>query len=110
MSSHVHTPSGSPRSAGRLLVAFLGLAIVAWAGAAGSAERQSSSDEQEWRQWGGPHRNFMSDSIGLADAWPDGGPPRLWSRPMGEGHSTIIVDEGRLFTMYRSRDGVPRGQ
>lgn len=71
---------------------------------------QSASDDQEWRQWGGPHRNFMSDSTGLADSWPEGGPPQLWSRPMGEGHSTIVVDEGHLYTLYRSRSGLHRGE
>jgi outer membrane protein assembly factor BamB len=55
----------------------------------------------EWRQWGGPQRNFTSTATGLADSWPESGPPVLWSRPLGLGHSTIVVDEGRLFTMYR---------
>ncbi len=57
--------------------------------------------EGEWRQWGGPARNFMSDAIGLADAWPEGGPREIWSRPLGLGHSTIIFDEGVLYTLYR---------
>jgi outer membrane protein assembly factor BamB len=58
-----------------------------------------------WRQWGGPNRNFTTDSKGLADTWPDGGPPLLWSRPLGTGHSSILVDEGRLYTMYRVGNG-----
>jgi outer membrane protein assembly factor BamB len=29
----------------------------------------------------------------------------LWSRPLGLGHSSILVDEGRLFTMYRVGNG-----
>ncbi len=60
-----------------------------------------------WRQWGGPNRNFMvTDSPRLADSWPESGPPVVWSRPLGNGHSTILVDEGRLYTMYRV--GEPR--
>jgi outer membrane protein assembly factor BamB len=58
-------------------------------------------DAGSWRQWGGPNRNFMADATGLADKWPDGGPPVIWSRPLGAGHSTIVADEGRLYTMYR---------
>jgi outer membrane protein assembly factor BamB len=54
-----------------------------------------------WTQWGGPHRNFMPDSKGLASAWPASGPKKLWSRALGEGHSAIAVDGGRLYTMYR---------
>jgi len=66
-----------------------------------------------WRQWGGPDRNFITDSTGLAETWPEGGPPALWSRPLGTGHSAILVDDGRLYTMYRvgnGRSGGGRGQ
>jgi outer membrane protein assembly factor BamB len=54
-----------------------------------------------WTQWGGPHRDFMSDSTGLASSWPASGPKRLWSRSLGEGHSSVLVENGRLYTMYR---------
>jgi outer membrane protein assembly factor BamB len=55
----------------------------------------------EWTQWGGPTRDFMSDAKGLASAWPAGGPRKIWSRALGEGHSSILVENGRLYTMYR---------
>jgi outer membrane protein assembly factor BamB len=55
----------------------------------------------EWTQWGGPTRDFMSDAKGLATAWPAGGPRKIWSRALGEGHSSILVENGRLYTMYR---------
>jgi outer membrane protein assembly factor BamB len=55
----------------------------------------------EWTQWGGPTRNFMSEATGLASTWPAGGPKKLWSRALGEGHSSILVEGGRLYTMYR---------
>jgi outer membrane protein assembly factor BamB len=54
-----------------------------------------------WPQWGGPNRNFMTDSKGLASKWPASGPKRLWTRALGEGHSAIAADGGRLYTMYR---------
>ena len=46
-----------------------------------------------WLQWGGPNRNFIVNSTGLADKWAETGPPVLWSRPLGTGHSAILVDE-----------------
>ena len=46
-----------------------------------------------WTQWGGPTRDFMVPSTGLANSWPAGGPKRLWARPLGEGHSAILVRE-----------------
>ena len=70
----------------------------------GLAAAQGEPDyagQGEWRQFGGPGRDFQVESSGLADSWPVDGPTRVWSRPLGPGHSSIIVDEGRLFTMYR---------
>src|SRR5687768_5422033 len=57
-----------------------------------------------WPQWGGPRRNFMVDAKGLAPAWPENGPKRLWSRELGEGHSSIIADGSRLYTMFSRGD------
>jgi outer membrane protein assembly factor BamB len=65
-------------------------------------EAQSSS----WPGWGGPRHNFTSDTRGLANTWPPEGPKRLWSRPLGEGHSSIIGESGRLYTMYRPSTGI----
>jgi outer membrane protein assembly factor BamB len=60
-----------------------------------------ASGTAAWPQWGGPNRNFMSDAKGLASKWPASGPKRLWTRALGEGHSAIAADGGRLYTMYR---------
>lgn len=61
------------------------------------APTQAQSD---WHQWGGPTRNFVSTSKGLAASWPATGPKQLWSRPLGQGHASIIVDRNTLYTMY----------
>ncbi|MFQ5428734.1 MAG: PQQ-binding-like beta-propeller repeat protein [Phycisphaerae bacterium] len=52
-------------------------------------------------QWGGPKQDFKVKTSGLAERWPADGPPRLWSRDLGEGYSAILHDAGRLYTMYR---------
>jgi outer membrane protein assembly factor BamB len=61
---------------------------------------------ESWPGWGGPMRDFNSDAKGLANIWPAEGPRRVWSRPLGEGHSSIIGEGGRLYTMYRPSTGV----
>ena len=65
----------------------------------------SSSVAQDWTQWGGENRDFRVDGVTLSDSWPEGGPEQLWSRPLGEGYSTVLSVGGRLYTMYRPRDG-----
>lgn len=58
----------------------------------------------QWTQWGGPDQDWKCDSKKIADKWPEGGPKTLWVRDLGEGYSGVMVDEGNLYTMYRSED------
>jgi outer membrane protein assembly factor BamB len=58
----------------------------------------------QWTQWGGPHRNFQTEAVGLKDAWPAGGPRVVWKRTLGEGYSSTAVEDGVVYTMY----GKPR--
>jgi outer membrane protein assembly factor BamB len=60
----------------------------------------TATAQGEWAQWGGPGRNFVVNTKGLAETWPEGGPRRLWARELGEGYSAIVVDKDTLFTMY----------
>jgi len=83
-----------PRSA---RIALMGCVI---ASLAGGAMRLDAADNA-WLQWGGPRRNFMVDTTGIAASWGEGGPRRLWQRSIGEGHSAVIVEGNRLYTMYR---------
>ena len=73
---------------------WLGLAFLL------SLSGRALAQTANWPQWGGPQRNFVVDTKGLAESWPASGPKRLWSRELGEGHSSVVVDAGRLYTMY----------
>lgn len=81
------------------VVAIAALAVLY---APGAVRAQAAA---HWLQWGGPGRNFISNSTGLASSWPASGPKRLWSRTLGEGHSSILAEGGRLYTMYRQISG-----
>ena len=58
--------------------------------------------QSDWTQWGGPNRNFIVNSKGLAATWPANGPKQLWSRPLGAGHSAILASGNKLYTMYNA--------
>jgi outer membrane protein assembly factor BamB len=77
---------------------FLAVAIAA---AVCETQNRVTAAGSDWIQWGGPQRNFMSDATGLASVWPSGGPKTRWTRALGEGHSSILVEGTRLYTMYR---------
>jgi outer membrane protein assembly factor BamB len=87
--------SGSARS---WLWTVAALMVISTAANLGQQAPPSSS---AWPQWGGPDRNFVSSAKGLAASWPIEGPKKLWSRPLGEGHSAISADGTRLYTLYR---------
>jgi outer membrane protein assembly factor BamB len=65
-----------------------------------NAELQTTSRGVPWTQWGGPRRNFQTDSSGLRDSWPASGPRVVWKRALGEGYSSAAVENGVLYTMY----------
>ena len=76
--------------------------FFSWAFLAVLAVLQTNPASAQWPQWGGPDRNFSVDVTGLAETWPDDGPKKLWTRPLGDGYSTIVADDGVLYTMYRN--------
>lgn len=80
---------------GLLRICGSGLAALAAAQLAPAAD---------WTQWGGPTRDFIVASTGLADKWPESGPKKLWSRALGPGHSMILCEGDTLYTMYRKDD------
>ncbi len=61
----------------------------------------SATARAQWTSWGGPNRDFTAASSGLRTEWPAEGPKKVWSRPLGEGYSSILADGDRLYTMYR---------
>lgn len=68
-----------------------------------AAQNPSGASRVEaWLTWGGPRRDFTAGATGLANAWPDGGPTRLWSRALGDGYSAIAAEPPALYTAYRS--------
>lgn len=59
----------------------------------------------DWPHVRGPNYDGVSRETGLADTWPEDGPRRVWSRELGQGHSGIVVGEGRVFTQWQSAAG-----
>ncbi|UCG34198.1 MAG: PQQ-like beta-propeller repeat protein [Phycisphaerales bacterium] len=79
-----------------VLVTVLAMAILTTYLACGGRQAQA-----QWPQWGGPNRDFTAQAAGLAESWPERGPKKLWKRRLGDGFSSIVVDDGLAYTMYR---------
>lgn len=58
----------------------------------------------DWPQFLGPTRDGASAETGLRWDWPSGGPPRVWSYPVGQGWSGPVVVGGRVLIHHREGD------
>jgi len=57
-----------------------------------------------WPRFRGPRfDNVSHDPTPLARSWPEGGPPKLWSIDVGEGHAGAAVLGGRVYVLDYDR-------
>lgn len=73
------------------------LALVALLCVAGQVMAQANAN---WPQWRGPNRDGVSNETGLLKQWPTDGPPLAWkTKGAGNGYSSIVISNGKLYTM-----------
>src|SRR5262245_5030174 len=103
---HDITPRGKLANMRRTVFTIAMLVVLCAVGRHLAAVDSPAPAGTNWTQWGGPTRDFMSPSKGLASSWPSAGTRKRWSRALGEGHSSILVEGDRLYTMYRPGGGM----
>ena len=60
---------------------------------------RSQPGSEPWISFLGNHRNGISDETGLNLDWNVHKPAVLWRVPLGGGYSSMVIAEGRLWTM-----------
>ncbi len=66
---------------------------------------QPSALPGAWPWFRGLNRDAIcDDGIRLARHWPNGGPPRLWMIPLGEGYAAAAVQAGRVYVLDHAAD------
>jgi outer membrane protein assembly factor BamB len=55
----------------------------------------------QWPQWRGPNRDGVVPAPAVPAAWPDK-PTVKWTQPAGEGYSSPVVDDQRVFVHSRT--------
>ena len=64
-----------------------------------------------WPQFLGPKRNALSvDFTPLADSWPPGGPPVVWSVDLGRGHAGPAIYDGCVYLLDYHADAEKANQ
>lgn len=52
---------------------------------------------ENWPKWRGPRGDGISQETGLLAQWPEGGPKRVWSVKVGEGFSSPVAVDGKIY-------------
>jgi outer membrane protein assembly factor BamB len=82
--------------------------VLAGASVFGGAVALAVGDvAKDWPQFRGAARDNVSKETGLLKEWPKQGPPLVWkAKGVGDGHSSVSVANGRIFTTGREGDAV----
>ena len=81
---------------GNALVLFAVLGLLS-----GSGFGQRLASGEDWPCFLGPRQDGISRETGILKQWPAGGPPRVWSRRVGNSYSAPVTSRGRLVVFHR---------
>ena len=81
---------------GNALVLFAVLGLLS-----GSGFGQRLASGEDWPCFLGPRQDGISRETGILKKWPAGGPPRVWSRRVGNSYSAPVTARGRLVVFHR---------
>ena len=62
------------------------------------------SGNSYWTDYRGPKRNGHYEQQPIRTEWPAGGLPEVWRQKVGGGYASVVVAEGRIFTIEQRRN------
>jgi outer membrane protein assembly factor BamB len=65
----------------------------------------TAAESLGWPHIRGTNYDGVSPETGLASEWPEQGPPVLWVKELGQGYSSIVVQNNRAYTQYQTLAG-----
>lgn len=60
--------------------------------------------QEDWPRFLGIHNAPVSGETGIAQDWPEAGPPVVWEFPKGSGYASPAIAGGRLVLFHRLKD------
>jgi outer membrane protein assembly factor BamB len=69
-----------------------------------AASSPSLTGSAYWTDYRGPHRDGHYTQSAILTAWPRQGPPQLWRQQIGGGYASVVIAEGRVFTIEQRRE------
>jgi outer membrane protein assembly factor BamB len=68
--------------------------------------RAAGGPKAYWPQWRGAGRDDVATDKGLLQEWPEDGPALVWTgNKLGDGYSSVVIDDGRIYTTGDRKDG-----
>ena len=76
----------------------------ATASPAETAPAQPATARNYWTNFRGPKRDGKYDEAPVSTNWPANGLPVVWKQPVGVGHSSFSVADGKAYTLEQRRN------
>jgi outer membrane protein assembly factor BamB len=70
---------------------------------AAPAEAQHAAGRNYWTNFRGPKLDGRYDETPIATSWPANGLTALWKQPVGVGHASFAIAEGKAYTIEQRR-------
>lgn len=90
---------------GCAVLALIGWCIDVVGPAALVAQQSPAITARDWPFIRGVHCDGHSAETGLADQWPESGPPVLWTRTLGQGYSSFVAWDDKVATQMQTLGG-----
>ena len=69
----------------------------------GQTAAAPAASRNYWTNFRGPRRDGKYDEASVSTNWPANGLPVLWKQPVGVGHASFVVADGKAYTIEQRR-------
>jgi outer membrane protein assembly factor BamB len=73
-------------------------------GAAPAESSSAAAGRNYWTNFRGPRRDGKYDETSVSTNWPASGLPVVWKQPVGLGHSSFSIADGKAYTIEQRRN------
>src|SRR6185369_14544048 len=70
----------------------------------GQTAAAPATSRNYWTNFRGPRRDGKYDEASVATSWPANGLPVVWKQPVGVGHASFVVADGKAYTIEQRRN------
>src|SRR5215204_6116009 len=68
-----------------------------------TAAAPAAASRNYWTNFRGPRRDGKYDEASVSTNWPVNGLPVVWKQPVGVGHSSFVIADGKAYTIEQRR-------